>query len=183
MNTTKPAPKVKPTRSAQLSRMSHGKLLLGIYENGEPKYFYILEPLSSDFGVAYRLGKSTPDGCSDSYDVLLCGRESSCTCPGHTYTGHCKHLDAIQALTTAGKLPMDGNGGHGDSTISNTGNAGQATSTISNGNPMAAIQEMRLGESIDCNGHRVERIATGWRINGRYAGNERLAANLCAKAF
>ncbi len=101
--TRKPAR--KPQRSATLGTMSNGKILLWLSEDGEVKNGYTLTALPSDFGVAFRLGKADVGGCSEEYDVLLNGRETSCTCKGNTYCGHCKHVEALQALTAAGKLP------------------------------------------------------------------------------
>lgn len=98
-------PRPKTQRSASLTVMTHGKLCLWIAEDGEIVNSYVLTPLASDFGTAYRLGKATIDGCSDDYDVLLHGRETSCTCPGHTYRSKCKHVDSLLALISAGKLP------------------------------------------------------------------------------
>jgi uncharacterized Zn finger protein len=44
---------------------------------------------------------------ADAYDVLLENeQDASCTCPGGTYAGHCKHVAALRALHTAGKLPL-----------------------------------------------------------------------------
>jgi hypothetical protein len=41
------------------------------------------------------------------YDVLLENeQDGSCTCPGHTYHGYCRHLDALRALLAEGKLPL-----------------------------------------------------------------------------
>jgi hypothetical protein len=85
--------------------MTHGKLLLWITKDDET-YGYVLTPLTSEIGgVGYRLGKASADGCTEEYDVLLHGRETSCTCPGHTYRSKCKHVDALLALISAGKLP------------------------------------------------------------------------------
>lgn len=100
--TRKPAQ--KPVRSATLGSMTNGKQVLWITTDGEARG-YVLTPLASDFGTAYRLGKSDIGGCSEDYDILLHGRETSCTCPGHTYHGKCKHVSALQALIAAGKLP------------------------------------------------------------------------------
>jgi hypothetical protein len=60
--------------------------------------------MPSDFGTAYRLGKADVAGSSEEYDVLLHGRETSCTCPGHCYRNKCKHVDALLAMVAAGKL-------------------------------------------------------------------------------
>jgi hypothetical protein len=71
---------------------------------------YWLSPLASDWGLAYqveRAGEEVQDGAEDTYHVLLENeQDASCTCPGHTYGGYCRHVDAIRALLTAGKLPL-----------------------------------------------------------------------------
>lgn len=101
-------PRVKPQRSASLTVMTDGKLCLWIHEDGVVRYSYVLPQLASDFGVADRLGKATVEGCSDDYDVLLNGAET--TCPGHTYRHTCKtsmpwkHLSELESCPA---LPQD----------------------------------------------------------------------------
>ncbi|HEY7328760.1 MAG TPA: hypothetical protein VH592_14050 [Gemmataceae bacterium] len=95
----------QPVRSATLGTLTNGKTVLWLSEDGQVKNGYTLTALASDFGSAYRLGKAGVGGCSQDYDVLLCGRETSCTCPGHSYRSKCKHVDAVLALIAAGKLP------------------------------------------------------------------------------
>jgi hypothetical protein len=63
---------------------------------------YFLEPISSDFGVAYTLREV---GHVEQYHVCLHGRQSSCECLGFLHTGHCKHVDGLNALAAAGKIP------------------------------------------------------------------------------
>lgn len=98
-------PRSKPERSATLGTTTSGKTILWLSQDGVLRA-YVLTPLTSDFGTAYRLAKAdNGDGHSEEYDVLLHGRETSCTCPGHTYCGKCKHVSALEALIAAGKLP------------------------------------------------------------------------------
>jgi hypothetical protein len=66
-------------------------------------FYYWLTKRPSDFGRAFRLEKSSIDG-SEGYDLLFDSDGDSCTCPGHTYGGYCKHLDCVRALLAAGKL-------------------------------------------------------------------------------
>ncbi len=99
-------PARKPVRSATLSTMTNGKILLWLSEDGQVKNGYTLARLASDFGTAFRLGKADVGGCGEDYDVLLHGRESSCTCKGNSYHGHCKHVEALQALIAAGKIAV-----------------------------------------------------------------------------
>lgn len=158
MSITKTQSKVKPVRSASLSTMTNGKLCLWLRSGGNLDGVYTLTPIPSDFGVAYQLGKATPDGCSESYDVLLYGRETSCTCPGHTYTGRCKHVLALEALTAAGKLPY----------------GGKATPAAPD------VQSMKCGTAIQLGGHRVERVASGWLVDGTFASSPRQLAQCLA---
>ena len=98
-------PARKPERSATLGTTTSGKTILWLSQDGVLRA-YVLTPLPSEIGgAAYRLGKAdNGDGHAEEYDVLLHGRETSCTCPGHTYRGKCKHVEALEALTAAGKL-------------------------------------------------------------------------------
>ena len=91
-------------RSAKLLTLSNGRKVLSL-TIGDDMQAYGLTPLPSDFGVALRLDKADRgDGQRDGYDVLLNGRESSCTCKGNTYRGHCKHVEALGKLQSLGKL-------------------------------------------------------------------------------
>jgi hypothetical protein len=65
---------------------------------------YRLGHLAADFGAGFLLEKIGSEA-GETYHVNLNGRESSCTCPGHTYAGYCKHVDGLAALDKAGKLP------------------------------------------------------------------------------
>ena len=51
--------------------------------------------------------KRGSDVSEKPYMVDVCNEfGNSCTCLGHTHHGHCKHVDALVALTQAGKLPV-----------------------------------------------------------------------------
>jgi hypothetical protein len=105
---TKSRKRVKPERRIRvlkpISDNSAGVLAITI---GKDEGVYAIRPIPADFGVAFRLIKGElveePDNTlrlrdAAEYDVLLNGRESSCTCPGHTYHGHCKHVDGLTTL-------------------------------------------------------------------------------------
>jgi hypothetical protein len=112
---------------------------------------YVLTALPSDFGTAFRLGKAdNGDGDMSEYDVLLHGRETSCTCPGHTYRNRCKHTEALEALMAAGKLSAP-----------NSASKPEV-------NPQS-FHAMKVGEVLHVNGHRVERVASAWKIDDCYA--------------
>jgi hypothetical protein len=76
---------------------------------GEETQAYGLTRLETDFGVAgFHLGKADKgDGHAEEYDVLLDGRDSSCSCPDHIYRHRqCKHMAAIASLIQAGKIAV-----------------------------------------------------------------------------
>jgi hypothetical protein len=103
--TRKPRQRRPHERSAAvLIRPSEGQplTLVRITQDGEPAHYW-LGAQPSDYGRAFRLERSGLEGDS-SYDVLLDAGGDSCTCKGHTYGGYCKHVDALRALTQAGKL-------------------------------------------------------------------------------
>lgn len=62
---------------------------------------YELIPLSTDLGgVAFRWFKRG----GESYDVLINGQQSSCSCIGWAYTGGCKHIQTTFELLELGAL-------------------------------------------------------------------------------
>lgn len=93
-------------RSAKLTTLNNGYKVLWLTV-GDAIQTYGLTPLSSDFGTAYHLLKADRgDGPGEEYDVLLNGRDSSCTCKGNNYRGHCKHVEALAALVKSGTLAV-----------------------------------------------------------------------------
>jgi hypothetical protein len=98
----------KPTKQQpRTARLHHfgSTTVLGL--TGKLTVFYRLESISSDFGTAFRLSKAEcGNGPEESYDVLLDGRHSSCTCKGHTLHGHCKHVESLLALAQTGKISL-----------------------------------------------------------------------------
>lgn len=72
---------------------------------GKVRKTYHVIPISCDFGgSAFRLHKV--GGGGDTYDLLLGGAYTSCTCPGFCWTGGCCHLTAVQMLLEAGVLSV-----------------------------------------------------------------------------
>jgi len=68
---------------------------------------YLVFPLRSDWGRAFRLEKQSGErmeGEPDNYDVMLNGKESSCECMGFCRWGHCKHVDSLAELKRRGRL-------------------------------------------------------------------------------
>jgi hypothetical protein len=101
-NHTKPRQRPRPARSIGWALEPFGTSpgVLRITVGKEPTD-YLLEPLSSDFGRAFRLTK--PDG--ERYHVLLAddGRHS-CECKGFLRWNHCKHVEGLAALVEPGRL-------------------------------------------------------------------------------
>jgi hypothetical protein len=117
-----PRPAVKTTRKPRQRRRHErsvktllpampaagiGITLVRITQDGESQSYWV-KPLRSDFGLAYRLEKdgAEPGAEDTSYDALLEIEGDTCTCPGHTYGGYCKHVDCLRALHTRGLLPL-----------------------------------------------------------------------------
>jgi hypothetical protein len=96
--------KAKLARSARLGAEFNGvrTMLLTV---GHLQTGYYLSRLQADFGQGFRMEKFACDG-GDVYDVNLdaAAGQHSCTCKGNTYHGHCKHVEALETLRTAGKL-------------------------------------------------------------------------------
>ncbi len=97
-------PATTKERTVTLASLNNGVPLV-LITVGENRDGYKLESISSDFGIAFRMGKFTVEGNSEKYDVLLDGVRSSCTCAGHTYRGRCRHVDALTKLQQLGRLP------------------------------------------------------------------------------
>jgi hypothetical protein len=100
----------KPARTVRLGLAPFGPNpgILDITE-GEALTSYFLYPLASDFGLAYRLEKFGVHQRGDDdavYHVCLELDAATCDCKGHTYAGHCRHVEALQALQAKGELPL-----------------------------------------------------------------------------
>jgi SWIM zinc finger len=79
---------------------------------GNLKQTYHVIPISTDIGgAAFRLHKL---GTPTTYDLLINGTESSCTCPGFEYTDGCRHLTAVQMLLEDGTLSVAPGSAAGD---------------------------------------------------------------------
>jgi hypothetical protein len=72
---------------------------------GQETTVYLLRAVPADFGEGFQLEK-LDEGLQtvETYDVNLMGQESTWTCPGHTFHGHCRHVSGLQALDAKGKL-------------------------------------------------------------------------------
>jgi hypothetical protein len=74
---------------------------------------YLIFPLKSDFGTAFRLVKQEllpiDPGVWElhdtaRYNVCQNGEQSTCDCPGHSYRGQCKHVDGLTVLRQCGSI-------------------------------------------------------------------------------
>jgi hypothetical protein len=70
---------------------------------GKASQDYLLTPIPSDYGRAFRVVKLGIDAKGD-YAVNVDGAKRTCDCLGHLKHGHCKHGDSLAALIAAGKL-------------------------------------------------------------------------------
>jgi hypothetical protein len=64
---------------------------------------YKVLPLAADFGRAFQL-IHVGDRFGDYHHVHFSGAEPTCTCPGGTYRGVCKHISSVAALVAGGAL-------------------------------------------------------------------------------
>jgi hypothetical protein len=102
---TTPRRRVKPGRTIRLmlaiGEQSPGVVRITV---GKLAVDYFLTRLPSDFGRGYRLEKFWHCG-DEAYAVLLAHDGShSCECKGHLSHGRCKHVSALLALRSAGRL-------------------------------------------------------------------------------
>ncbi len=105
-------PAVKPERRVEISKPVNGTVALHMtVGTGEKaKHFgYYVSRIPADFGLGFHFEKfetEKEEGKDSEYDVnidMQTGRHT-CTCNGHTYCGHCKHVEALVSLIRAGKL-------------------------------------------------------------------------------
>jgi len=114
-----PAPAVngfsRPVASltdAQLHELDNGRfalvLMTGTGKRAKQKFYHVEEIATEIGGRAFRLTPFSQDTLADGsgeYVCLLHGPDSSCTCPGHCYSGGCKHISALLAFAAEGRLP------------------------------------------------------------------------------
>ncbi|MBL8798735.1 MAG: SWIM zinc finger family protein [Planctomycetia bacterium] len=96
-----------PARSISVVHREADTLLLEIFDGrkAEPTY-YFATPIPSDWGTAFKVERQGEHDTDESYDVLLDGHNSSCTCKGFTYHARdCKHVAGLKALAQRGLLP------------------------------------------------------------------------------
>jgi hypothetical protein len=91
----------KPARVARLTPASNGCHFLKVVE-GKKVDQYHLTPLSAEAGaLAHRFAKLN----GEVYEVRVSPEGmTSCGCKGMAYRGHCRHVESLVALRSAGKL-------------------------------------------------------------------------------
>lgn len=104
--TCKPAQ--KPIRRVSTSAPHDGcytvRLTVGEGDKAQ-RFDYYVTPIPADFGMGFRVEKFTwVKGEESTYHVNIDARGNTCTCKGGTYSGHCKHVEAIAALLKAGRI-------------------------------------------------------------------------------
>jgi hypothetical protein len=99
--------KVKGETWAKLGELVNGGRTLLLCKDGLTVGYYLRE-LDVDFGRGFELEKFHTEPATDGdrvYHVHLDAQlGDSCTCPGGSYRGKCKHVDALAAMVAAGKL-------------------------------------------------------------------------------
>jgi hypothetical protein len=113
-----PAPPVPCTRpvasltDAQLHQLDGGRLALYLVTgkgNRAAGKHYLLEEIPTPLtGRAFRLTPFSTDklaGDAVEYVVVLDGPDTTCTCPGHSFTAGRKHASALVAFMAEGRLP------------------------------------------------------------------------------
>lgn len=200
--TTKPAPKQRqqqPARTATLTTLSNGKLCLWITA-GKDTRAYVLQSIPTSWGVAWQLGKAdNGDGSMENYCVLidLEHHRHSCDCAGFCFRSKCKHVEALEALIAAGKLPGPAPKSKPVCLTANADSApcavgkllqpqskkGPEPMPVNRNDAMAFMKEhnlfeMKHGEVREINGHRVERTATGWMVGEQLAMTPRQLAEI-----
>lgn len=102
---SKKTTKKPEARSAKLMQLGTSTILW--LTRGRNVTAYRVTAIRHDFGkAAFTLEKANKGTePAATYEVLLDGSNSTCSCPGNTFCGHCVHVESLTALQKAGKLP------------------------------------------------------------------------------
>ena len=103
--TSKSAP-VKSSKPARFIRLEKNLLTIRfVHPSGREEVFhYHFRLMASDFGEAFRLTNVNGMG-GHVYDVCFVNdQDTTCECKGFLRHGHCKHVEGLRALRTAGKI-------------------------------------------------------------------------------
>ena len=101
---TKSRSRSKPARFCKIASVGDAAIL--VIRQSYPRKAdvldtYTVEAFPSECG-GHGVELTKADGTR--YHVNLNGPASTCDCKGHVSHGHCKHVDALLALTAAGKV-------------------------------------------------------------------------------
>ncbi len=104
LNAKLPATKSSPTNSIIFIETIPGHGVLTIRQKRPPEAGYSVAEFAADGGRAFRLEKldAGSDATEEGYEVFVgdgqSGEFSRCCCKGFERFGHCKHVEAAQAL-------------------------------------------------------------------------------------
>jgi hypothetical protein len=98
---------VKSLAGAQVHQLDAGRHVLILFTRKGSKFYHLDEIPSAIGGRAFRLAPFTTDKLAtgeSEYTIRLDGADTSCTCPGHQWTGGCKHVSSLLAFAAEGGL-------------------------------------------------------------------------------
>jgi hypothetical protein len=115
--TSLPATKSSPTNSLHFTPTAPGRGILIVDQKGRGKIAeYSVAEFHADGGRGFHLTKREggSDRTTDAYDVFIPCEETAdagfahetCDCRGFQTAGHCKHIDAIRAITDRGLISL-----------------------------------------------------------------------------
>lgn len=89
------------------ARIAPGTGVLRIWEEGTGTDHYFVAPMPSDFGSAFLVEKIHRETMKveKTYHVCIDPAEGHrCDCLGHESHGHCRHVESLSALASAGRM-------------------------------------------------------------------------------
>lgn len=105
---TRKQSKPKVQRAVRIGPNLDGVRLLVITDSKGVRTGYELKELAVDFGRGFEVTKfemeQAPEDDKTYHVHLDVQLGDSCSCRGGCYTGHCKHIDALNTLVSLGKV-------------------------------------------------------------------------------
>src|SRR5262249_4512871 len=91
-------PRAKPERTMRIGKLINGVLSLAIADGRGEHDAYLIRQIPTDWGRGFEITNVAPKPGDEAVYHLHIDESlgDSCTCPGHTYKGKCKHLDAVK---------------------------------------------------------------------------------------